>query len=57
MTDMHVHAAPDVVARPVDGPDAARLAKAGGLRAIVLKNLYESAASWAWFAGKAVPRH
>ena len=55
MIDMHVHAAPDVVARSVDGVDAVRLAKAGGLRAIVLKNHYEPTASWAYFAGKAVP--
>lgn len=55
MIDMHVHAAPDVVARSVDGLDAVRLAQAGGLRAIVLKNHYEPTASWAYFAGKIVP--
>lgn len=55
MIDVHVHAAPDVVARSVDGIDAARQAHAAGLRAIVLKNHYEPTASWAYFAGKAVP--
>jgi hypothetical protein len=53
--EMHVHAAPDVVARSVDGIEAVRLARAAGLRAIVLKNHYEPTASWAYFAGKAVP--
>jgi hypothetical protein len=53
--DIHVHAAPDVISRSVDGIDAARLARNGGLRAIVLKNHYEPTASWAYFAAKAVP--
>ena len=53
--DMHVHSAPDVIARSVDGIDAVRLARAAGLRAIVLKNHYEPTASWAYFTGRAVP--
>ncbi len=53
--DVHVHAAPDVVARSLDGVEAARQAEAAGLRAIVLKNHYEPTASWAYFAAKAVP--
>lgn len=53
--EIHVHAAPDVVARSVDGIEAVRAARAAGLRAIVLKNHYEPTASWAYFAGKAVP--
>ena len=50
--DMHIHAAPDVMARSVDALDAVRLARAAGLRAVVLKNHYEPTASWAYFAGK-----
>lgn len=53
--DVHVHSAPDVIARSLDAVDAVRLAKAAGLRAIVLKNHCEPTASWAYFAGKAVP--
>lgn len=53
--DFHVHTAPDVVARSVDGLEAVRMARASGLRAIVLKNHYEPTASWAYFANKAVP--
>jgi hypothetical protein len=53
--DLHVHAAPDVLSRSVDGIDAARFARDAGLRAIVLKNHYEPTASWAYFAAKAVP--
>jgi len=52
--DLHVHAAPDVMARSVDGIDAARLARTGGLRAIVLKNHYEPTVSWAHFAAKSI---
>lgn len=54
VVDMHVHAAPDVIARSVDALDAVRQARAAGLRAIVLKNHYEPTASWAYFAGKSV---
>jgi hypothetical protein len=34
--DLHIHAAPDVMARSVDTLDAVRLARAAGLRAVVL---------------------
>ena len=53
--DLHVHAAPDTIARSVDAVEAARLAKQGGLRGLVLKNHYEPTASWAYFARKQVP--
>jgi len=53
--DLHIHAAPDVMARSVDALDAVRLARAAGLRAVVLKNHYEPTASWAYFAGKTIP--
>jgi hypothetical protein len=53
--DVHVHAAPDVLPRSIDGLEAARLAHAAGLRAIVVKNHYEPTASWAYFAQKTNP--
>jgi uncharacterized protein DUF6282 len=53
--DIHVHSAPDNVERSVDGLEAARLAKAAGMRAIVLKNHYESTAGLAFLARKQAP--
>ena len=53
--DIHVHAFPDSRPRALDGIDAARLAKARGMRAIVLKNHYEPTASLAYIVRKAVP--
>jgi hypothetical protein len=55
VVDVHVHSAPDVIARSLDAIDAARQAHAAGLRAIMLKNHYEPTASWAYFVTKAVP--
>jgi hypothetical protein len=53
--DIHVHSAPDNVARSVDGLEAARFAADKGMRAIVLKNHYDPTAGLAWLARKAVP--
>ncbi len=53
--DMHAHAAPDGTPRKLDVLDLARLAKAAGMRAIVIKNHYEPTASLAYIVRKAVP--
>ncbi len=53
--DVHIHPAPDVVPRKIDAIDLARLAKERGMRAIVLKNHYQSTAPLAWAARKAIP--
>jgi uncharacterized protein DUF6282 len=53
--DIHVHSAPDNVARSLDGLEAARLARAAGMRAIVLKNHYEPTAGLAFLARKQAP--
>ena len=53
--DIHVHSDPDSVPRSIDAIDLARLAKARGMRALVLKNHYESTASLAWVVRKEAP--
>ena len=53
--DIHVHSLPDDRPRSVDGIEAATLAKAKGMRAIVLKNHYESSAGPVFMVRKAVP--
>jgi hypothetical protein len=53
--DAHAHCGPDSLPRTIDGVDLARLALAEGMRAIVLKNHYESTATLAYLARKAVP--
>ena len=53
--DIHVHSAPDSVARSIDAIDLARLAKSRGMRGLVLKNHWESTASLAYIARKEVP--
>jgi uncharacterized protein DUF6282 len=53
--DIHVHSAPDNVARSLDGLEAARLARAAGMRAIVLKNHYEPTAGLAFLARAQAP--
>jgi hypothetical protein len=53
--DFHAHAAPDGTPRKIDVLDLARLAKAAGMRAIVIKNHYEPTASLAYVVRKAVP--
>jgi hypothetical protein len=53
--DIHVHAAPDNVARSIDGLDVAKLARAKGMRGIVLKNHYDPTAGLAFLARKEAP--
>jgi hypothetical protein len=53
--DMHVHANPDVFGRNMDDLDVARLAKAKGMRGIVLKNHVSETASRAALIMKVVP--
>src|ERR1700674_4952900 len=53
--DIHAHSGPDSVERSIDAMDLARLAKARGMRGLVLKNHYESTAALAYVVGKEVP--
>jgi hypothetical protein len=53
--DFHAHAAPDGTPRKIDVLELARMAKAAGMRAIVIKNHYEPTASLAYVVRKAVP--
>jgi hypothetical protein len=53
--DFHAHAAPDGTPRKLDALELAAMAKAAGMRAIVLKNHYEPTASLAYLVRKAVP--
>ena len=53
--DMHVHSHPDVFGRNLDDIDVAQLAKARGMRGIVLKNHVAETASRAALVMKVVP--
>lgn len=53
--DVHVHATPDDRPRSVDAIEAAQQAAARGMRAIVLKNHYESSAGVVFLVRKLVP--
>jgi hypothetical protein len=53
--DVHAHCAPDSVPRSIDAIDLAKLAKASGMRGLVLKNHWESTASVAYLVRKEVP--
>lgn len=53
--DIHVHTLPDDRPRALDAFDAAREARARGMRAIVLKNHYESTAGLAYLVRTLVP--
>lgn len=53
--DIHVHADPDSHRRYIDAIDVAKLAKARGMRGLVLKNHYEPTASLAYVVRKEVP--
>jgi hypothetical protein len=53
--DFHAHAAPDGTPRKLDVLELARMAKAAGMRAIVIKNHYEPTASLAYVVREAVP--
>ena len=54
--DIHVHSTPDDRERSVDALDAAKLARANGMRAIVLKNHYDPTAGLAYMVRKQVRR-
>jgi hypothetical protein len=53
--DVHVHNLPDDRPRSIDAIDVARLAQSRGMRALVLKNHYESTAGIAYLVRKLVP--
>jgi Family of unknown function (DUF6282) len=53
--DMHVHSHPDVFGRSMDDIDVAQLAKARGMRGLVLKNHISETASRAALVMKVVP--
>jgi hypothetical protein len=53
--DFHTHAAPDGVPRKIDVLELARMAKAAGMRAIVIKNHYGPTAPLAYVVREAVP--
>jgi hypothetical protein len=53
--DIHVHYAPDVVARSQDAIDGARAARDAGMRAILLKNHYAPTAAEAYLVRRSVP--
>jgi hypothetical protein len=53
--DIHVHSDPDNVPRSIDGLDAAVMARASGMRGIVLKNHYDPTAGLAFLARKQAP--
>lgn len=55
VVDIHVHSDPDSVPRSIDAIDIAKLARERGIRALLLKNHYESTASLAYLARKEVP--
>ena len=53
--DIHAHCDPDSRPRSIDAIDLARLAKARGMRGMVLKSHYEPTASMAYLVRKEVP--
>ncbi len=53
--DIHVHAEPDSIPRSLDAVEAARQAKASGMRAIVIKNHYEFTSGLAYIVRQEVP--
>ena len=53
--DIHIHNLPDDRPRSIDAIDVAKLASMRGMRAIVLKNHYESTAGIAYLVRKVVP--
>ena len=53
--DIHVHSLPDDRERSVDGLEAAVMARAHGMRGLVLKNHYDPTAGLAFMARKQVP--
>jgi hypothetical protein len=55
VVDLHVHSDPDSMPRSIDAIDVAKLAASRGMRALLLKNHYESTASLAYIVRKEVP--
>jgi hypothetical protein len=55
MIDLHVHAAPDSVARSIDAFETARMAQRRGMRAMLFKSHYSETASLAYLVSAAVP--
>jgi hypothetical protein len=53
--DIHTHSGPDSIARSIDAIDLAKMAKARGMRGLVLKNHYESTAALAYVVREEVP--
>ena len=53
--DIHVHSLPDSAERSVDGLEAAVMARAHGMRGLVLKNHYDPTAGLAYMVRKQVP--
>jgi len=53
--DIHIHPDPDSAPRSIDALALAKLARERGLRAIVLKNHFESTAGLAWLARQYAP--
>jgi len=53
--DAHIHCDPDSMARSIDALSLARLARERGMRAIVVKNHFESTAGLAWLARQQSP--
>jgi hypothetical protein len=53
--DIHVHSLPDDRPRSIDAVDVAKFAGSKGMRAIVLKNHYESTAGLVYLVRKMVP--
>ncbi len=53
--DIHAHSDPDGMARSIDAIDLGKLAKAAGMRGVLLKNHYESTAGLAFLVRKEVP--
>lgn len=53
--DIHVHSLPDDRPRSIDAMAVAKLAQARGMRAIVLKNHFDSTAPLAWVVSNVVP--
>lgn len=55
MIDLHVHAAPDSVARSIDAFETARMARRHEMRALLFKNHYTETASLAYSVMQNVP--
>ena len=53
--DFHVHQAPDSSTRMIDADDLARLAKAKGMRGMIMKNHFEDTAALVYLVRKIVP--